>query len=165
MSSHDDPSGLHPEEPLQKLERSSLNIIIGSGEGPSTRVPPSSEVDRGKESHGIQPESDREKKTDEKEKSGLKVIGIVPDRGKDEQSVEVQDLGASNVESKHPFWKILEDVGKAGTCPPAESQGSHITNPHEKPETQLGVQISHNKPKQKKTLRKTLRKTKHNKKI
>ena len=70
MSSHEDPSGLHPEEPLQKLERSSLNISIRSREGPSTRVPPSSEVDRGKESHGIQPESDRDRETHEEESGG-----------------------------------------------------------------------------------------------
>ena len=67
MSGHEDPIGLHPEEPLPKLERSSLNISIRSREGPSTRVPPSSEVDRGKESHGIQPESDRDRETHEEE--------------------------------------------------------------------------------------------------
>ena len=148
--SHTSSNGNNSPKSNSKFKRSSL-ISIGSRKRSSSTVHPTSEVVRGKEPKEVQPDSVRERETHEKEKSGLKVIGIVPDRGKDEQSVEVQDLGASNIESKHPFWKILENVGKASTCSPAKSQGSHITNPHEKPETQHGVQMSHNKPRQRKT--------------
>ena len=126
------------------VKRSSLISIKGK-EKSSTTVHPTSEVVKGKEPKKVQPDSVRERETHEREKSSLKVIGIVPDRGKD-------DLGASNIESnKHPFLKILDDVGKPSTSSHAEFQGSRITNPHEKSESQLGVQMSHNKPKQRKT--------------
>ena len=126
------------------VKRSSLISIKGK-EKSSTTVHPTSEVVKGKEPKKVQPDSVRERETHEKEKSSLKVIGIVPDRGKD-------DLGASNIESnKHPFLKILDDVGKPSTSSHAEFQGSRITNPHEKSESQLGVQMSHNKPRQRKT--------------
>ena len=114
----------NPEGNTKTIERSSLSILIGSRESRNS-------VESNKETSNP-----------------------VFERGKDEQSVEVQDLGASNIESnKHPFMKILEDVGKASTSSHAESQGSRITftNPNENPETQLGVQMSHNKSHQRKT--------------
>ena len=81
MSCHEGSPGLHPEEPLSV--RSSLHISVGGREESSTRVPPiSSEVEEGKETDEMQNESHRERNTDEKERGGLKLFGIVPDRGK-----------------------------------------------------------------------------------
>ena len=138
--SHTSSNGENSPKGNSKVERSSLISI--KSKGSSTIVHPTSEVVKGKEPKKVQTDSVRERETHEKEKSSLKVIGIVPDRGKD-------DLGASNIESnKHPFLKILDDVGKPSTSSHAEFQGSRITNPHEKSESQLGVQMSHNKPKQ-----------------
>ena len=53
MSGHEGPTGLNPEEPLSTNVRSSLSISIGGREESSTRVPPTTEVDRGKESDEV----------------------------------------------------------------------------------------------------------------
>ena len=136
--SHTSSNGNNSPKGNSNVKRSSLISIKGK-ERSSTTVHPTSEVVKGKEPKKVQPDSVRERETHEKEKSGLKVIGIVPDRGKDDESVKVQDLGASDIErQKHPFMKILENVGIASTSSHAESQGSRITNPNEKSESQLG---------------------------
>ena len=87
MSDQGNPSGLDPEEPASSNMRSSL-ISIGSRERSSTTVHPASEVVKGKEENEVQPDSVKERETHEKEKSSLKVIGIIPDRGKEINNVE-----------------------------------------------------------------------------
>ena len=101
--SHTSSNGNNSPKSNSKVERSSLSIYIGSSNSKNT-------VESNKE--GSSP---------------------VFDRGKDDESVKVQDLGASNIQmKKHPFMKILDNVGKASTSSHAESQGPRITNPNEK---------------------------------
>ena len=61
MSSKEGSPRLHLEEPHSV--RSSLHISIGGSEESNTRVPPTTEVDRGKQPDEVHGETDRERDT------------------------------------------------------------------------------------------------------